>query len=40
MDRNRYSGNTSTETGVFMDGGQLFKVPSTERGSFVDRDRG
>lgn len=40
MDRNRYSGNTSTETGVFMDGGQILKVPSTKRACFVDGDRG
>ena len=36
MDRKRYSGNTSTETGVFVDRGQLFKVPSTKSPVFVD----
>ena len=36
MDRNRYSGNISTETGVFMDGGQILKVPSTKSQVFVD----
>ena len=31
-----YSGNSSTETAVFMDGGQILKVPSTESRVFVD----
>ena len=36
MDRNRGLGYPSTETGIFMDGGQILKVSSTESRVFVD----